>query len=82
VKIVAHRGASAEAPENTMAAFELAIRRGANVIETDLRLTKDGIVACLHDATLARTFGDARALAAVVASEAKALGVPLLTDTP
>jgi glycerophosphoryl diester phosphodiesterase len=80
VKIIAHRGASAEAQENTIAAFELAIQRGADFIETDLRLTKDGIVACLHDATLKRTFGDERALAEVTASEAQALGVPSLAD--
>jgi glycerophosphoryl diester phosphodiesterase len=63
-----------------MAAFERALQRGADYIETDLRLTKDGIVACLHDATLKRTFGNKRALSELTASEAQALGVPLLAD--
>jgi glycerophosphoryl diester phosphodiesterase len=52
---VAHRGASAELPENTMPAFERAIAAGADVIEADVRLTKDGTPLVLHDATLERT---------------------------
>ncbi|MGC4046050.1 MAG: glycerophosphodiester phosphodiesterase [Armatimonas sp.] len=80
MKIIAHRGASADAPENTVKAFDLAIQRGADLIETDLRLTSDGVVACLHDATLKRTFSDERALAEVSAAEAQGLGIPLLAD--
>jgi glycerophosphoryl diester phosphodiesterase len=53
--VIAHRGASAEAPENTMAAFELAVRRGADAIELDVRLTADGMPVVIHDATLDRT---------------------------
>jgi glycerophosphoryl diester phosphodiesterase len=55
--VVAHRGASSLAPENTEAAFRLAIARGAHVIETDGRLTADGIAVCMHDADLSRTAG-------------------------
>ncbi len=55
--IIAHRGASAHAPENTLAAFTLAWRHGADAIETDLRLTADGEVVALHDPTLTRTTG-------------------------
>lgn len=51
----AHRGASAEAPENTFAAFALAIEQGARMIELDVRLSVDGVPVVIHDATLART---------------------------
>ena len=48
--VVAHRGASGEAPENTIPAFKLAWRQGADAIEGDFHLTKDGQVVCIHDA--------------------------------
>jgi len=54
-KIIAHRGASDRAPENTLAAFQLAWECGADGIEGDFRLTRDGRIVCLHDATTART---------------------------
>ncbi len=53
--IVAHRGASAHAPENTLAAFHLAIDQGADAIELDARLTADGQVVVIHDDTVDRT---------------------------
>ncbi len=53
--IVAHRGSSADRPENTLAAYRRAIEAGANAIEIDLRLTKDGHLVSLHDDTLDRT---------------------------
>jgi glycerophosphoryl diester phosphodiesterase len=53
--VVAHRGASAYAPENTVPAFELAARQGATYVEFDLQLTKDRQVVCLHDESLERT---------------------------
>jgi glycerophosphoryl diester phosphodiesterase len=52
---VAHRGASKEAPENTLPAFERAIALGASGIEADVRLTADGHAVVLHDTTLDRT---------------------------
>lgn len=55
--IVGHRGASHVAPENTMAAFELAWREGADGVEGDFRLTADGHVVCIHDADTKRTTG-------------------------
>ena len=55
VWIVAHRGASGEAPENTMAAFRRALELGATFIETDLQLTRDARVIAIHDSTLDRT---------------------------
>ena len=53
--IFAHRGASAHAPENTLAAFELALAQGADGIELDAKLSADGHVVIIHDATVART---------------------------
>jgi glycerophosphoryl diester phosphodiesterase len=52
---VAHRGASAYAPEHTAAAYRLALEQGAHYVEQDLQITKDGILVCLHDLTLERT---------------------------
>ncbi len=52
---IAHRGASAYAPENTMAAFRLGLEMGADGLETDLRFTRDGQVVLMHDATVDRT---------------------------
>ncbi len=54
-RIIAHRGASAYAPENTMAAFELAVSMGLDEVETDVHLTKDGHLLLLHDHSLDRT---------------------------
>lgn len=53
--IIAHRGASMYAPENTLAAFKKAIEFGAHAIELDVRLTKDNIPVVIHDATINRT---------------------------
>lgn len=55
--IIGHRGASREAPENTLASFELAFQQGADGIEADFRLTRDGEIVCLHDDSTARTGG-------------------------
>jgi glycerophosphoryl diester phosphodiesterase len=54
-QLIAHRGASAYAPEHTRAAYLLAIQQGADFVEQDLVLTKDGQLVCLHDVTLERT---------------------------
>ncbi|MDP7286911.1 MAG: glycerophosphodiester phosphodiesterase family protein, partial [Phycisphaerae bacterium] len=53
--IVAHRGASRDAPENTIAAFELAWKQGADAIEGDFYLTKDRRIVCIHDSSTKRT---------------------------
>jgi glycerophosphoryl diester phosphodiesterase len=55
--IIGHRGASAHAPENTHAAFALAFEAGADGIEFDVRLARDGVPFVFHDATLERTAG-------------------------
>jgi glycerophosphoryl diester phosphodiesterase len=53
--VIAHRGASGHAPENTLAAFERAVALGAGFIETDLHLTRDARFVAIHDSTLERT---------------------------
>jgi glycerophosphoryl diester phosphodiesterase len=53
--IIAHRGAAGDAPENTMAAFALARRQGADAIEFDVRLSRDGVPVVIHDARIDRT---------------------------
>jgi glycerophosphoryl diester phosphodiesterase len=52
---VAHRGASAYAPEHTLASYRLALEQGADYVEQDLAVTKDGVLICLHDESLERT---------------------------
>jgi glycerophosphoryl diester phosphodiesterase len=54
-EVIAHRGASAYAPENTMPSFDLAASQDAGCVEHDLHVTKDGVLVCLHDRTLDRT---------------------------
>ena len=53
--IIAHRGASGSAPENTLSAFVKAVEAGADMIELDVHQTKDGVVVCIHDEDLSRT---------------------------
>lgn len=55
--IVAHRGASHDAPENTLAAFQLAWQQGSDGIEGDFYLTADGKIVCIHDRDTERTAG-------------------------
>jgi glycerophosphoryl diester phosphodiesterase len=52
---IGHRGAAGEAPENTLASFELALRQGADGIEFDVQLSSDGVPVVIHDARLTRT---------------------------
>jgi glycerophosphoryl diester phosphodiesterase len=53
--VIGHRGAAAEAPENTLLAFELALQQGADGIEFDVHLAADGVPVVIHDASLRRT---------------------------
>lgn len=55
IQVIAHRGYSARAPENTLAALDLAVRRGADGVEFDLHTASDGEPVLIHDATLDRT---------------------------
>jgi glycerophosphoryl diester phosphodiesterase len=53
--VIAHRGASGEAPENTLPAFALAVEQGADAFELDVRVTRDGAAVVIHDESLDRT---------------------------
>lgn len=53
--LIAHRGASGYAPEHTLAAYRIAIEQGADFVEQDLQVTKDGVLICMHDPELGRT---------------------------
>lgn len=66
--LIAHRGASHDAPENTLAAFRLAIAQRADGLECDLRMSKDGVVVISHDGSLERTHGDPRHLCELTAA--------------
>lgn len=57
VRIVAHRGASRDAPENTLPAFRLAWEQGADAIEGDFHLSKDGKIVCIHDRNTEKVSG-------------------------
>ncbi|HEY6660906.1 MAG TPA: glycerophosphodiester phosphodiesterase [Pyrinomonadaceae bacterium] len=78
--IIGHRGASAVAPENTMIAFCEAIAAGADGIEFDVRLTRDGVPVVIHDSTLRRTTGLPHRIADLTLPELENLnvGVPSL----
>jgi glycerophosphoryl diester phosphodiesterase len=80
--IIGHRGASAVAPENTMAAFREAIAAGADGIEFDVRLTRDGAPVVIHDNTLRRTTGLPHHIGDLTLFELESLdvGVPSLAQ--
>jgi glycerophosphoryl diester phosphodiesterase len=69
--IYAHRGASFELPENTLEAFELALDLGADAIETDAHMTRDGRIVLAHDPRGARTAGVDRAIADLTLDEVR-----------
>jgi glycerophosphoryl diester phosphodiesterase len=73
--IVAHRGASRDAPENTLAAFRLAWEQGADAIEGDFYVSKDGRLVCIHDGTTKRTAGVELAVAESTVAALKELEV-------
>jgi glycerophosphoryl diester phosphodiesterase len=73
--VYAHRGASFELPENTLEAFALAIDLGADAIETDAHMTRDGRIVLSHDATGERMTGVARAIADTTLTEIRSWNV-------
>jgi glycerophosphoryl diester phosphodiesterase len=74
VEIIAHRGFSAKAPENTIEAFELAWKSGADACELDIHLTADGEVVVIHDKDTKRTFpGENKVIAQTKLAELSAL---------
>ncbi|MBP2340075.1 glycerophosphoryl diester phosphodiesterase [Saccharothrix coeruleofusca] len=68
-EVVAHRGASAARAEHTLAAYELALREGADGLECDVRLTRDGHLVCVHDRTIGRTSDGAGAVGALTLAQ-------------
>ena len=73
--IMTHRGASDLAPENTLAAFRLAVEAGADLIETDLWFTRDQELVCHHDATVTRLTGAPGAITDLACPEVQALPI-------
>lgn len=73
VGVSAHRGASAELPENTLAAFRRALEQGAEGIELDVALSADGVAVVLHDATVDRTTDGTGDVAALTLQELRVL---------
>jgi glycerophosphoryl diester phosphodiesterase len=73
--VIAHRGASAQAPENTLPAFQLAWKQGADAIEADFQLTKDGHIVCFHDTDTKRLAGQQLAIANATLEELRQLDV-------
>jgi glycerophosphoryl diester phosphodiesterase len=71
--IVAHRGASHDAPENTLPAFHLAWKQGADAIEGDFHLTSDGRIVCIHDFDTERVSGSKRTVKDSTLEELRAL---------
>lgn len=73
--LIAHRGAATDAPENTLAAFELAWQQGADGIEGDFQLTRDGEIVCIHDAFTMRTARRPRKVTKATLAELRQLDV-------
>ena len=73
VMIMAHRGDSVSAPENTLPAFLKAIEHGADAAELDVQMTKDGVIVCMHDSSLKRTTGVDKKIWEVTYNEIKDL---------
>ena len=68
-KVIGHRGAAAYTPENTLASFREARRRGAAWVEIDVKLTRDGVPIVMHDSSLKRTMGVDRLAAEMLRDE-------------
>lgn len=78
--VIGHRGASAEAPENTLPAFALALAQGADALELDVHATADGVPVVIHDATLDRTTDRRGAVAGLRWEEVRDARVPSLAE--
>ncbi|EGX55557.1 glycerophosphoryl diester phosphodiesterase [Streptomyces zinciresistens K42] len=73
IRVVAHRGASEDAPEHTLAAYRKAVEDGADALECDVRLTADGHLVCVHDRRVNRTSNGRGAVSALELAELAAL---------
>lgn len=78
--VVAHRGASAEAPENTLEAFDLALKQGARFLECDVRKTRDGKIIVIHDEKIDRTTSGKGKVAEYKLEELQEFGIPSLRE--
>lgn len=78
--VIAHRGASMYAPENTIAAFDLAVEMGADAIELDTMLTADGIPIVIHDHSLGRTTNGSGSVSSTTVAEIKLLDAGSVFD--
>jgi len=76
LEIIAHRGASHEAPENTVAAVRQAWKQSSDAVEIDIHLSRDGQIVVMHDATAERTAGDERKISEMSLDEILALIPP------
>ena len=75
VEVIGHRGASTEAPENTLAANDLAFQQKADGVEVDVRLTKDKQLVCMHDKSAFRTAGKKNLIKESTLNQLKSLDV-------
>ncbi|MCQ4212364.1 glycerophosphodiester phosphodiesterase [Streptomyces longispororuber] len=73
IQVIAHRGASQDAPEHTLAAYKKAIEDGADALECDVRLTADGHLVCVHDRRVNRTSNGRGAVSALELADLAAL---------
>ncbi|MFF5770106.1 glycerophosphodiester phosphodiesterase [Streptomyces californicus] len=73
IQVIAHRGASDDAPEHTLAAYRKAIEDGADALECDVRLTADGHLVCVHDRRVNRTSNGRGAVSALELADLAAL---------
>jgi glycerophosphoryl diester phosphodiesterase len=80
--VVAHRGANAVAPENTMEAYRLAVEMGADAIELDVHLTADGKLALIHDETVERTTDLTGSIAAMTMRQLRAADAGYRFEAP
>jgi glycerophosphoryl diester phosphodiesterase len=78
--VIAHRGAAAEAPENTIEAFDLAVTLGADALELDVQRAADGALVVIHDSTVDRTTDADGPVTAFSGAELARLGVPALEE--
>ena len=76
--VVAHRGASADRPEHTLAAYELALQEGADGVECDVRLTRDGHLVCVHDRRVDRTSNGTGLVSEMSLAQLKRIGLRLV----
>jgi len=74
--VIAHRGGSMESPENTLQAFAKALRDGAHMLETDVRMSKDGVIMVCHDDNFQRLCGDSS-----LTKDTEAASFPLVKDS-